>query len=256
MRHLATVLIAATLLLGLWWLLNGVDEPGFNHFIPADAFGVLIINRFPDSLDFVSQTRLGEWVEIDLGTRPELRDLYESGLVDNIRESGESVWLCVHGIRPSEGGSYRIDFTAFMTLHQGRGEYLEQIIEEAVIDHFGREETLVLDEDGVRILRGDEKGHIFYLSRTASFLTISNTREGWTQVTLARNRTIPSLAESPGYQQIVERLDSSADLFLYFGGARSFSFLPEFGYTIDIDGTEVRDSYFEVPCQSPPTQQE
>jgi hypothetical protein len=64
---------------------------------------------------------------------------------------------------------------------------------------------------------------------------------------MARNRTIPSLAERPGYQQIVERLDSSSDLFLYFGGAPSFSFLPEFGYTVDIDGSEVRDAYFEVP---------
>lgn len=255
MRHLATLLITAILLLGLWWLLTSVDEPAFDRFIPADVFGVLVINSFPDSLEFVSQTRLGEWVEIDLGTRPELRELYESGLVDAIRESVESVWLCIHGIRLSESGSYRIEFTAFMALHHGRGEYLEQKFEDAVTDRFGPEKTSVLDEDGVRILRGEEKGHIFYLSRTAAFLSVSNTRAGWTQVQLARNRTIPSLAESFGYQSIVERLDSRSDLFLYFGGARSFSFLPEFGYTVDIDGKEVRDSYYEVPGQNPPTQQ-
>ncbi len=247
MRHLAAALITAILLLGLWWQLTRVDEPAFDHLIPADAVGVLVINCFPDSLDFVSQTRLGEWVEIDLGTRPEVRELYESGLVEDIKESVETVWLCIHGIRPSESSSYRIDFSAFLAPRPGRGANLERIIEDAVIDRFGEEKTSVLEEDEVRIFRGEEKSHLFYLKRTDNFLAISNTQDGWLQCTLAQNRSIPNLAESSGYRRILEHLDSKSDLFLYFGGSRSFSFLPEFGYSVDIEGTEVRDSYYEVP---------
>lgn len=247
MRHLAAALITATLLLGLWWQLTKVGEPGFDHFIPADAAGVLVVNRFPDSLEFVSQTRLGEWVEIDLSTRPEVRELYESGLVEDIRQNVETVWLCVHTIRPSESGSYRIEFSAFLTPGPGRGADLEQVLEDAVIDRFGEEKTSVLEEDEVRIFRGEEEGHILYLKRTDNFLALSNTKEGWLQSTLAQNQSVPSLAESPGYRRILEHLDSRSDLFLYFGGSRSFSFLPEFGYTIDIEGTEVRDSYYEIP---------
>jgi len=246
MRHLAAALIMAILLLGLWWQLTTVDEPEFDHFIPASAAGVLVVNRFPDSLEFVSQTRLGEWVEIDLGTRPEVRELYESGLVEEIRRSVETVWLCIHTVSPSESSSYRIDFSAFLTPVPGRGANLEQLIEDAVIDRFGEEKTTVLEEDQVRILQGEEKGHIFYLKRAESFLALSNSQDGWLQCTLAQNRSVPSLAESPGYERILEHLDSRSDLFLYFGGSRSFSFLPEFGYTVDLEGAEVRDSYYEV----------
>ena len=66
------------------------------------------------------------------------------------------------------------------------------------------------------------------------------------QILELKKRLAELRAESPGYERILEHLDSRSDLFLYFGGSRSFSFLPEFGYTVDLEGAEVRDSYYEV----------
>lgn len=246
MRHLVAALIVAILVLALWWQLARVDTVEFERLIPADILAVLVINRFPNSLDFVEQTRLRDWIEIDLNDRPEIRELYDSDLFETMRRDVENMWLCLHGISLSEGGAYRIDFTAYVMPKKGLGQHLVQVIETAVVARFGSDGTSLLEEDEVRSFRGEQKGHIFYLKQTEGFLAMSNTEAGWLQCSLAQGKQIPSLSESPSYRRIVENLDLDSDLFLYFRGSRALISLPGFGYTVDIEENSVRDAYYEI----------
>jgi hypothetical protein len=246
MRHVAAVLAVVALLIVLWWQLSWAGRPEFERMIPEDVLAVLIVNKFPESLDFLEETRLSEWVEIELGTQPELTHFYQSDLVALFQDSVESLWISINRLHSIDTGEYRIEFTAFIEPRWGAVRSLEEQIADAVLERFGRDDASIVQEGEAKVFRGKEVGHLFYLRSGDGYLMMSNNESGWFESTLASSGAVPSLAGSVNFQEILANVDCSSDLFLFVRASDVYGLFPEFGYSVNLGEGGVEDNYYEI----------
>ena len=216
--------------------------------VPADLAGLVMVNRFPDSLDFLPQTRLGEWLNDDAGLfKARLAEQAEGEWFSVLKESLERACLVVHTLEQKESGAYRPHVTAYLWPLSGRSAAVEEWIQTKVVERFGVDRTTIVQEGAVRVFRGEAVGEVLYLSHERGYLIVSNSESGWKNVQLALAGRAPNLGERRSYKDVRSRIDQGIDLFFYFSGAAAHSLLPEFGYGVRVDKDQVTDLYWEVP---------
>jgi hypothetical protein len=128
---------------------------------------------------------------------------------------------------------------------------VEDWIRRKVVDHFGGSDLSFKEEGPTQVIRGPEKGQVFYLSYESGWMIVSNSESGWKDVQLVLAERGTSLAEKVTFREIVRQLGGEYDLLFYFSG-ESGSLLPECGYSVRLDGEEVYDSYYSIDSQMQP----
>lgn len=243
--------IAAALVLilsGLLWLLlprrHSVDG-----WIPSDAMALLVLNQIPDSLDFIEETRLKNWLDVDTGKLA--GKIVTSDYVHELSACLDGAWIVLHAIQPKENGSYRIGFSAFLFPRQFQYERVRRILVQAVKERFGsivEEQQL---EGLVEVIRGELPGEIFYITEIESCLLVSNIESGWKSVLARRQGVGEGLREQADFRDICRAVGIDSDVFLYFRGAGDL--VPKFGYAIDLRSSgDIKDRYFEIPARETP----
>lgn len=247
MRRAAFVLLTVGLIIGLILWLRPADRP-LEEMVPADLLGLVIINRVPDSFDFLSETRLGEWFNDGPALlQSSLAEQAEGEWFFALRESLDRACVMVHTLEKKENGAFRPHLTAFLWPVSGRETAVEDWIRTKVINRFGEDRTKIVKEDSVQVFRGETDGQILYLRHERGYLIISNSEVGWKDVQLTLAGRAPHLGEKESFKDIRSRISQDIDLFFYFSGAGTYPLLPEFGYGVRIEEEHVTDLYWEVP---------
>ena len=244
MRHALVVFLALVLVGTLFWWFQ---SPEIDVMVPSELAGLVIVNRLPDSLDFLPRTRLGEWLDVEpVEIEAKLNLEIDREWVDEFRKNLVQAAVILHSLQRRESGSFRPHFTGLLRLRRGWQPYVEEWLEQEVLGRFGEDQTKILEQGPVKVFQGEQDGQIFYMSSEDGWLIFSNSKRGWeaVQLTLAGRR--PSLKEIRSFQEVRERVDDTSDLFFYFSGLGTEQFLPEFGYSVRLEGDQVDDSYWAV----------
>lgn len=241
MRRMMVSLLMIVILGALVWVLApGETQP--LEMVPAQAMGAVLADRFPESLDFLARTRVGEWLDLErlIGqNRPEME------WFSFLRDSLERACLIVHSVERKENGALRPHLTVLLKPGHRRRQFVEDWIRQKVVDRFGGSHVTSRRTDSVEEIRGPEKGQVLYLSMERGWLIVSNSEPGWKDVQLVLAERGPSLEEKQGFREIRSQIGSNYDLFFYFGGEAGL-LLPEFGYGVRVSGDEVVDNYYSL----------
>jgi hypothetical protein len=135
--------------------------------------------------------------------------------------------------------------TVFLKPEPGCEPLMEDWIRQEVVERFGDRDLLFEEEGSALVLRGPEKGQILYLAYEPGWMIVSNSESGWKDVQLVLARQRASIVEKQSFREIQKQIGSQYDLFLYFGGEGGWM-LPEFGYSVNIDGQHVCDAYYSI----------
>jgi len=237
------VLLAIVLLIGaLIWLLRS-EERKPAELVPASALGLMIVNRFPDSFDFLSETRLGEWLELDPA---ELENRVAAEWFVALKGSLSRAILILHSVEQKESGSFRPHITAFLRPKFNRALEVKDWIFSEAAERFGKDVARVEEEGSAQVIRGLEAGQVLYVAIEEGWLIVSNSDFGWRDVQLVSSDRLPRLRSKKSFTEIENHIGTHQDLFFYFGGEGVDGLLPEFGYGVTIEGEEVIDSYWAI----------
>jgi hypothetical protein len=239
-RTLVVIAVLALLGISLWIFRAGGPEPA--EMVPASLLVMLVINDFPESMDFLPQTKLGEWLDID---PEEIQSRLAVDSLAALKESVDRAVLAVHTLEKKESGAFRPHFTSFIWPKAGQTATLETWIRGEVLKRFGSG-TRISEEATAQVIRGSQPGQVLFLSKEKGWLMASNSEFGWKEVQLTLADRAPSLATKTSFQDIQSQIGPFGDLFFYFSGKSSEYLLPEFGYSVMIDGEVVTDSYREA----------
>jgi hypothetical protein len=239
--RLTLVVVGALLLLvtAIWFFRPGPMEPA--ELAPSSLLGMVVVNKFPESLDFLPQTRLGEWLDLE---PTEIEERLSTEWLDSLKEQVDQAILVIHTLQRKESGALRPHFTVFLWPRSGQGRAVESWIKGEVIKRFGKDSTTIREEGPVQVMRGSKKGEILYLSREKGWVIASNSESGWKDVQLTLANRAPSLADGIGFREIRNNIEADGDLFFYYSGQVGGFLLPEFGYSVIIEGEEVSDLYW------------
>lgn len=236
------VVIAVLVLLGtsIWMFRAGRLEPA--EMVPASLLGMVVINDFPESLDFLPQTKLGEWLDLD---PEEIQQRLAVETFAALQRSVDRAVLAVHTLEQKENGALRPHFTAFLWPMPCQTTILEKWIRGEVMKRFGSS-TRISEEGTAQVIRGSRPGQVLFLAREKGWLMVSNSESGWKDVLLTLADRAPSLAAKSSFKGIQSEIGPCGDLFFYYSGEGLDYLLPEFGYSVMIDGEVVTDNYWEV----------
>lgn len=238
------------LLPAIWWVLP--SGPGPLDVAPAGIEAVLVLNRVPESLDFLSQTRLAG--QIDREEMVELAGrLSESAAGDWLRESREwvdSAAFIVFELTPREPGTYRVGFglvLEFRPLARLRMSTVARQIAELAAGKFREDGEVVIIQEPVLVVRGVKPGQVLFLEEARDLLLISNQEEYRRQLAGAARGQAGRLVDDPGFQLGLQKVSPASDLFLYARGQDRFGLIPRFLWGLELEGGAVKESYFELP---------
>ena len=241
-RHLILPLWSLLSLL-LLWVFRPVGEAVMEDLIPEDILALAVITDPPSDLDFLRQTRLAAWLNVD----PEaglVREL--AGALPVFSREVRKAWLIVHALEHRADDRWRLHFTLLLIPRTDRAAMLEEQIASMVWERFGAGTVDVVDRDSVRIYTGKEPGEILYQVRTPDYLMLSNSQDGWEKMLGTELGTESSLADNLSFQKVRSRLAGDAGLFLYVRSGRLLPMLPEFGYSLRWAQGGDRERFVEV----------
>jgi hypothetical protein len=245
MRNLAIAVALVLTLLALLWYFFASSDAGYSASIPADSLGVVIVNEFPDSLQFLENSNVSEWLEIDAGQvrdRLAVSEPFLSYFQKNVRR----MWICLHQLEQKDRGTFRIHFSAFVNVRRSQSKSFEQWLAESVTKAFGEGKTEIIRRQMVTTFRGEEPGHLLYHSVRPDCHVLSNSEEGWRALQQVEAGAKMGLSDLSGFQAVAAEIGLQRDVVVYFRGAGVRWLLPEFGYGLDFEGNQVSDDYFEV----------
>ena len=233
---------AACLILVMLFLTHSGGKPDYLRYIPHDAAGVLIIENLPGSIENLQSTRLGEWIdfgESDNSASPRKDQLLRAASI--YRENARHMLVCLHSIHQKENRSLRPELSLYLRPRTGRIESLAEEISRFVVSRFGIDKAEIKREGKKTIIRGPEKGQVFYLENCGSFLAASNSDEAWTRFQEIRNLDKKTVLMPSWYALMTE--DNSADILIYFRGISGW--IPGFVYSITETEDGLADAYRE-----------
>lgn len=232
------------LMMGLFSDMYGVR---FYRFVPKDVLALIVINNPPSNLEFLNQTRLTSWFDVDPeGIRKRVPKRLREQISLLFQQDLESAWLLIHGATLRSTGAWRLHFSIFLIPRPRHREAVELRIELAVQDLFGVNEIKRSQYNNFQVYRGNQEGEILYKLQDRDFILISNSNEGWQKTLRTTLGKDANLGENTSFQWIKTRLRLDSGLFVYFRGDQLFPFLPEFGYSIYFNENQIRDDYYAV----------
>lgn len=229
-----------------WWLFRTASgNPPLEKMIAGDVLGMLLVREFPDSLEYLDQTRLGRWLELkseDL--REEIPESIRWRISELLDRTLQSAGFALHNLEKKENGAWRVHFTAFLMPYAGQEDSLGEALEYWVEHVFGTPEFEVFREGEMRIYRGQDPGEMLYRLDRPEFLLISNSEEGWEKTLETLSGRIPSLYDQISYRKISMEAGENYSVFLYLRAGEILSLAPEFGYAVKWNDGAVKDRYF------------
>ena len=240
MRPALLVFVALSLIgILLWWFGPSRIQP--EQMAPAHVLAFMIIERFPDSLDFIPETRLGEWLDLE-ATEFQNQTFKEWFLA--LTQYLDRACLVLHTVEHKESGAFRPHLTAFLHPASSRTEAAEDWIRQKVREKFGEGVTTIVEEDSAQVMRGSKEGQVLFMAAERGWLLVSNSEAGWKDVRLTLDGRAPNLGAKSSFREIQSQVSGDLDLFFYFNGEGLAPLVEEFGYGVRIDGKEVFDAYW------------
>lgn len=237
---LSLLAVAAIALLSIYFTRDG--EPVYLSYIPQDAAGVVIVRRLPESIEELRETRLGGWIDFQStpdSDSPEKEQFRKAARL--FRENASHMLLCLHSIEKKESGSLRPELTLFLSAKRGRAGALADRLTEFALSRFGTETAQITEIGNTTIIRGTEKGQIFYLETSGGYIAASNSEAAWNQLQAVKN--LPGGKRlMPSWYPIMVK-EQSADVYIYFKGISGWA--PRFVYSITGTAEGLTDSYHE-----------
>ncbi len=237
----ASVLAAFTISL-FFYFSTKEKEPEYFSYIPHDAAGVVVVRSLPDSIESLQPTRLGEWIDFQGDTEsdsPEKEQLIKAA--ELFRENARHMMICLHSIRKKESGSLKPELTLFLSVRRGRSDFLAEELVRFAISRFGEETAQTEKIENTTIISGPEEGQVFYLEQSSGYITVSNSKEAWTQLQAIKNMTEGKRLMPLWYSKKIE--GRSADIYFYFRGISGW--VPRFVYSITSSEEGLTDNYQE-----------
>jgi len=236
----ALVVFVVLSLIGILLVWFGPSPIQPEQMAPAHLLGFMIVEKFPDSLDFIPRTKLGEWLDLE-AAEFENQTFMEWFLA--LKQNLDRACLVLHTLERKENGAFRPHFTAFLHPASSRTEAAQDWIRQKVREKFGEGATVV-EEDSAQVLRGSKEGQVLFMAAERGWLLVSNSEAGWKDVRLTLEGRAPNLGAKSSFREIQSQIRGDLDLFFYFSGEGLAPLVGEFGYGVRIDGKEVFDAYW------------
>jgi len=158
MRRALIVLSVVVLIGGLVWMLRPAEfQP--EEMAPASLLGLVIVERFPDSLEFLPKTRLGEWLDLEAS---ELQNQLEGEWFVSLKGNVDRACLIIHSFSRKASGAIRPHVTAFLWPKPNRTNAVEDWICREVVKGFGDSNTTIVEEGTAQVIRGSKEGQVLY----------------------------------------------------------------------------------------------
>ena len=246
MRLTASIVVLFFLSSGLILYLQTPGKFVLDEMVPQDVLGLLVIDHPPISLDSLGKGILSS-LGLDIQTlQRQLTSELTAKLGALFLEDLNNLWLIIHGFEHRESGAWKLQFTALLTPHPFRAEFVKLQIEAAVKNIF-HSPTRVLDQGDIRVYRGSQTGQVLYQAILPEVLVISNNEGSWKKTLRAAAGKEPSLAKDSSFRRVKNHLPIDAGVFIYVNIQKIFPLLPNFAYTLTHRRGEWKEKYYEVP---------
>lgn len=247
MRHIAVLIVIAVIVgagASAWYFWPNEQNP--LDWIPVGAMGVIVINEFPESIAPLAETRVAKVLGIGDADLADNSEYIDSAILPELRQRVEGAWVCVHGLRQKEAGTFRIEFSIVVRPKIMSLQGVREWVEGMVVERFGEGHVQLREAGATRVIQGGEAGQVLWSRELDGMLLFSNSETGMSAIDRTREGLAPAISGKAGFREAWEQVGGGGGAFIYMAGGGPANLIPELGYGLRFDQDRVFDAYWEV----------